>query len=261
MGEVNKYLMNYHDQNPLEQGVNFSFLKMGIQKSWKHAYEAYVLGLRSSPTPAMLRGTLIHCLALEPEEFDNRYVVAPEINRRTKAGKAEWQELVEYAGNRAVVNQDDYLEAVDCQMALQEHPWFGLRLSRDGAETEKELHAVIDDVKVRGKLDLLVDNCVVDLKTTSDASPDSFRRSIHRYMYQAQLAFYADLAGAEKAYIVAIETTGTHQVAVYELGEDTLNEGRAIYRAGLSKYQECMKLYSTLGSAAFQSYPLQPVVI
>ncbi|MGQ0455113.1 hypothetical protein ACT4UM_27655 [Bacillus sp. SS-TM] len=34
-------------------------------------------------------GTAFHCRVLEPEEFSNRFIVAPEFNRRTNAGKEE----------------------------------------------------------------------------------------------------------------------------------------------------------------------------
>ncbi|MDR8340318.1 exodeoxyribonuclease VIII, partial [Acinetobacter baumannii] len=31
----------------------------------------------------------LHCLLLEPEEFDKRFIVAPPFNRRTNQGKAD----------------------------------------------------------------------------------------------------------------------------------------------------------------------------
>ena len=253
--------MNYYDMNPLAHGVNFSFLKMGLQKSWKHAYEAYVLGLQSAPTPAMQKGTLIHCLALEPLSFNDRYIVAPEINRRTKAGKQQWQELIASAGNRVVISEDDYLEAVDCQMKLSEHPWFSKVMHREDTTTEDELYGTMGDTKVRGKVDILTSDFIVDLKTTSDASPVGFQRSVRRFMYDAQLAFYADLAGVEEAYIIAIETNGTHQIAVYQLSKETLEHGRRQYQEALDLFGTCLSLYPTLGSPAFTSYQLEPFVI
>lgn len=37
---------------------------------------------------ALDMGTALHCLLLEPDEFDKRFIVAPEFNRRTNEGKA-----------------------------------------------------------------------------------------------------------------------------------------------------------------------------
>lgn len=39
-------------------------------------------------------GTALHCLLLEPEEFKDRFIIAPEFNRRTNAGKDEEKEFL-----------------------------------------------------------------------------------------------------------------------------------------------------------------------
>ena len=44
-------------------------------------------------TPAMLFGSMVHKLILEPEDFEREYAVAPECDRRTKAGKAIFDEF------------------------------------------------------------------------------------------------------------------------------------------------------------------------
>lgn len=39
-------------------------------------------------------GTALHCLLLEPEEFKDRFIIAPEFNRRTNVGKEEEKEFM-----------------------------------------------------------------------------------------------------------------------------------------------------------------------
>ena len=52
---------------------------------------AHYLAYKSTDaTPAMALGTAIHALVLEPDTWRNELVIAPDINRRTKAGKAEF---------------------------------------------------------------------------------------------------------------------------------------------------------------------------
>ncbi|EIG2199811.1 exodeoxyribonuclease VIII, partial [Escherichia coli] len=43
----------------------------------------------TTKTKTLDLGTAFHCRVLEPEEFSNRFIVAPEFNRRTTAGKEE----------------------------------------------------------------------------------------------------------------------------------------------------------------------------
>ena len=43
---------------------------------------------------ALDMGTALHCLLLEPEEFKDRFIIAPEFNRRTNAGKDEEKEFL-----------------------------------------------------------------------------------------------------------------------------------------------------------------------
>ncbi|HEI2837618.1 TPA: exodeoxyribonuclease VIII, partial [Escherichia coli] len=54
-------------------------------------------------------GTAFHCRVLEPEEFSNRFIVAPEFNRRTNAGKEEEKAfLMECASTgKTVINAEE----------------------------------------------------------------------------------------------------------------------------------------------------------
>lgn len=54
------------------------------------------------PTPALLFGQVFHKLALEPETFSEEFIAAPEIDRRTKDGKAAWQEFCRRRKARAL---------------------------------------------------------------------------------------------------------------------------------------------------------------
>ena len=56
--------------------------------SWKHKK-----GFKQSP--ALLEGRVQHTCFLEHENFDQEFIIEPQINKRTKAGKEEYAEFLE----------------------------------------------------------------------------------------------------------------------------------------------------------------------
>lgn len=66
--------------------INCSGLKLISSKTPAHF--KYQQSEQRKPTPAMIIGSAVHCATLEPEAFNERYIVAPKIDKRTKDGKA-----------------------------------------------------------------------------------------------------------------------------------------------------------------------------
>lgn len=63
-------------------------------------------------TPALQFGRAYHKYCLEPYDFYNEFAVAPNVNRRTKAGKEEWEEFVEENKGKEVISEEMY-ETID----------------------------------------------------------------------------------------------------------------------------------------------------
>jgi len=109
---------------------DFDFVKRPLSySSLKHMLKsplhfAYNRMHRKPPTDAMIFGNLLDCLLLEPEKFKARYVIMPEINRRTTAGKEEYADLMEeMANNRTTaVNPEDVERAKLIVEAVKTNP-------------------------------------------------------------------------------------------------------------------------------------------
>lgn len=197
--------------------LSYSALK-AFAKSPNH-YLQYV-GQERTQSPAMLTGSALHCLLLEPEKYAERYVVAPVINKRTNAGKAEWAAFVEQAGERDVltIEQADQVHAMHSAAVAHPKATYLLR----GCTKEMQYSGEINGIEFRGVPDASNANRIVDVKTTGDASPDGFKRQITTLDYYLQAAIYRRLCDVDEFYWLAIENAAPHNVAIYTPSTDGL---------------------------------------
>jgi hypothetical protein len=216
----------------------------------------------SETTPAMRMGTLVHTAILEPERM-SELLLAPHINRRTTAGKAEWEAFLIKSEGREIVTEEE-LEKLDAiRKAVWAHPAAGKAL---GMLREVEASIFWTDpatgVECRCRPDGILSNgLIVDVKTTKDARPDEFVKSVANYRYHVQAAYYSDgykavIGDAPKGFaFIAVETEPPHLVAVYVASEAMILRGRADYEADLATYKRCEE------SGEWPGLPDQPVVI
>lgn len=197
------------------------------------------------PTPAMRLGTLTHTAVLEPWRLDEDVIVAPKIDRRTSAGKSEWAAFQIQAEGRELVEPDELAKLYAIRDAVRAHPAAAKALGMV-REVESSIFWQIGDVDCRCRPDGITTNgVIVDLKTTRDASPDGFVKSIAGYRYHVQAAYYSD--GYEAAFgeaprgfiFIAVETEPPYLVGVYVASETMILRGRADYEADLARFREC----------------------
>ena len=79
----------------------------------------------------------------------------------------------------------------------------------------------------------------MDLKTTRDASPDGFGKSIANYRYHVQSAHYRDGFQAGRFVWVAVEIDPPYAVAVYIDGDEIHARGDGERLSDLRLYAEC----------------------
>lgn len=186
-------------------------------------------------TPAMRIGTLIHCLALEPEHFYDRYTIKPSgMDRRTKEGKEAYSELV--ASGKEIIEPDEYKLAFDCVHALKEHDQISelLRVSigNRAALIEERVDFEFNGVPMRSKQDMIIPymKVIIDVKTTQAANPIDFAKSVANYGYARQAALYQHAAeqrfGSKFRFLFAVVSKqAPHEVACYELDDDAQQQG------------------------------------
>lgn len=203
---------------------------------------------KREPTPAMMAGTLAHCAVLEPDALAVRYVVKPEgTDMRTKEGKA-WAASV--PAGAQVVSADQMLTAQLQRAAVMIVPELASILEAGHAESSVIWTDAQEGIRCKARPDwvhMLPDGRAIlfDLKTTSDASPREFARSVWTYGYHRQAAHY--VAGFEAAtgievaaFLFGAVSSSYPFVAVpYLLDDDAMQRGREEVRRLLRLYAAC----------------------
>ena len=230
-------------------GANHSLLE-NFKRSALHARQYMMTGGEESP--ALRNGWAVHVAALEPDRFATEFTVPPHVDRRTKDGKAAWADFESSpAGKLLRLTDEEMALCLHVRESLAGHPTAREILSGKGAN-EASLWWTDTETKVdcKARVDRLCQfagwSCVVDLKTSFDASRRSFEGQIHRYGYHRQAAFYLDGAAAvaarERKFLwVVVEKDPPYAVAVYEADPDALQLGRDDYRKHLRMFAECIQ--------------------
>lgn len=218
-----------------------------IDQSPAH-YKAWLSEPRTT-TPALTFGSACHNYVLERETFKDRYAVAPSgIDRRTKAGKELWESFISESAGRDIITAEYVNKLASIRISILAHPVASELLDHDSGKAEVSVFGELENVAVKCRPDWLRDDGILlDLKTTDNAGPSAFSRSVAKYRYHVQAAFYSDLLHLVtgepiKAFVfVAVEKSPPYAVGVYELDADSIEAGRDDYRRNLATYRQCLE--------------------
>lgn len=218
--------------------VSASLLKQ-IAKSPAHA-RAY-LQQQQEPTAAMLFGTAFHTCVLESERFAEDYAVF-EGDKRTKGGKEAYEAAI--ATGKTIITPNEYKIITAMAEAIGDHP-AASKLVRGDGQTEVSMFWEDEDTGLQCKCrpDIWIaqgrGSVIVDIKTTEDASPEGFARSIQSYGYGIQAAHYLAGSGADAFIFVAVEKKEPYAVAVYQLDALSLEISEMKRRDMLQLWASC----------------------
>ena len=226
------------------EGVSSSDLKK-LMKSPAHF--RYWKDNPQEDTPALLLGRACHKYVLETYDFYNEFAVAPNCDRRTKDGKAQWSLFCDQNEGKDIITEEQFEQIEAMRNAAYATPFVSKLLSG-----EKELSFFGTDeetglaIKCRPDCITEVDGnyILIDYKTCNDAEDMKFYRDSIKFGYDLQMAYYMDIlqkvTGKEfQVVIIAQEKTAPYAVNVFELTEDYLENGRDLYKELLNVYKEC----------------------
>lgn len=209
-------------------------------------YKKYIAKTLAQPeeSTAFRLGSAVHCAVLEDREFATRYVQKPDLDRRTKEGKAAYVEFAAQHEGKTLLDSDELAQVVAMRKAVTAHPIASQLLSSGTPEVtwRKPQKNALGALQCRtdwfNAIGCEISNFepyVLDIKTVESLDSDAFRnfeRAAFSYGYHRQAGFYLPLINeiftrpVSRMYYVAVEKCEPYGVAVYKLSDDAIARGQ-----------------------------------
>ena len=210
-------------------------------------------------TPSLKFGRCYHKFMLEPYDFDNEFVVAPKVDKRTKEGKEEYAKFLVEAGNKEVIDEETFEKLTAMREVLYATPYVKKLIT---GEHEKSFFWTDSKTGIPCKCrpdsfgTFGSQHVCVDLKTTKNAETEAFMRDAIKYNYDVQAAHYT--AGLEEKYnadfdfvFIAQEVNKPYLVNVLQADEYFMRNGREVRDSMLQTYKKCLELDEYPGLMGF----------
>ena len=179
-----------------------------------------------SETPALIAGKLFHWMILEPQKLDKLHFVSAST-RNTNV----YKQAKEEHGEVYLVKEKFEAERLTDALLRNEE---ALRLINK-SEFEVPAIEMLDGFAVRGKADILKDNEIIDIKTTTDMAA-SFRYSADKWGYDLQAYLYTKLFNVDKFTFLVIDK-GSCDIGVFEASEDFIARGEGKFKQAIDLYK------------------------
>ena len=207
-------------------------------------FELYMRGLLRKDSPALSFGKLYDCLLLEPEKASDQFYVLddaeivsalskdyknPRSSKAYKEAVGAQQKEAEDSG-KLIVSEEDMSMAENMILRLDNSEVLDtetgeIKMVRDylTGDAQYEINGWIDEIPVRGFLDVLGDGFISDSKTTRSIS--GFKYDVNSYNYDIQAYIYTTVLGIDTFYWVCQQKSKPYLCAVYKASESTISNG------------------------------------
>jgi exodeoxyribonuclease VIII len=204
-------------------------------------YQAY-MNTPQEETKALRFGTFVHAAILEPHTVDDLFATAPDVDRRTKDGKEQWNAFVTANAGKTILDAEERavgnLVAAHARQALKHH-------KVDFALTEVMYHVDYNGVPLKAAIDGVYGDYLWDIKTTDDASAAGMLKAIRNYRYNLQAYWYRlvyELATGHRPLgfrFLFVEKEPPYATAVCEIGPELMSYAISDFVRAVSLYKEC----------------------
>ncbi|HFT9465056.1 TPA: exodeoxyribonuclease VIII [Escherichia coli] len=205
----------------------------------------------TTKTKTLDLGTAFHCRVLEPEEFSNRFIVAPEFNRRTNSGKEEEKAFLRECAStgKTVITAEEGRKIELMYQSVMALP-LGQWLVESAGHAESSIYWEDPETAIlcRCRPDKIIPefHWIMDVKTTADIQ--RFKTAYYDYRYHVQDAFYSDgyeaQFGVQPTFVFLVASTtiecGRYPVEIFMMGEEAKLAGQLEYHRNLRTLADCL---------------------
>lgn len=221
------------------EGISKSGLDL-IDRSPAH----YAHAERREPTRAMVVGTAIHAAILEPDAFEQQYLLLRDVQDRRAS---EYKQAIKTHNPELVLTGKEADHVAGMQESVQSNQTAAQLLASDGwCELSAFVECPETGALLRARYDKLTSGGVaVDLKKTQDIRYDQFQRSVANYRYHVQDAFYSrvfELIARQPLAafkFLCVEEQSPHASKVFTLDDEAKLVGQRIAMRNLQTYAAC----------------------
>lgn len=233
--------------------LSYSALKYaadGSRNQDMKLFELYMKGLLKKESDALYFGSLYDTLLLEPEtltdkfyvlydeqkkaELDAKYGGKYKSPRASKVWKEEYDEWytkeVVHANGKDIVIEEWMNQAEAMIIRLDESEVLDMETGEVtpvrnylSGKAQYEINDWIEDIPVRGFLDIRGKDFIADSKTTRDLF--GFRYDVGKYDYDIQAYIYTQVEQCDNFYWVAQTKSVPYTCAVYKASKLTISRG------------------------------------
>ena len=203
---------------------------------------------------SMLLGSVVDCLLLTPNEFEDKYILVDDYDRRTKIGKELHIEYTEKAKKlfktivkksmlenaeimvNSLLNNNKVKLILDNTTQTQYPIDFTYKLER----AEKyQIRGFADGVgEMNGK------PFIFDLKTTNNIDQHFYTRQIIDMLYHLQASIYCmgfahDKIKIPDFYHIVIENKAPYKCNVYKFDKEFIKRGKTLFKNLVMDFDHC----------------------
>lgn len=202
-------------------------------------------------TPALTFGRAFHSYVLDGQaSFERDFAIAPDIDKRTKEGKAEWQLFCEVNAGRTIISMNDMTAIEEMFGAIAIHPFAGPLLQVGRSEMSVFWTDEDTGLPCKCRPDRIPDGehgVILDLKSVRSADLHAFTSACMNFGYGREAGMYIEGMNAVSsskvdAFIfICVEKDAPYRTEVYTLEDLFIDYGKKEFHRLIQIEAKCRK--------------------